>query len=173
MKKSFITTVAALAFFTTAANAEDRIVAGYSFPAVSYSEGVWGAGVEKDLGKLGNVTLFAGADYARKQNTDFADSVWGATFGVQVPLSDKVDFKADVTRSFVSDIDDVDSLSVGAVYQGTKWRFDGAAVKAEGRDVFANVTAERKVLGNLAVGVGSQFDAGEYYATTVFASYSF
>jgi hypothetical protein len=173
MKKSFIATAAALAFFASAANAEDRLVAGYSFPAVSYSEGVWAAGVEKDLGKLGNVTLFAGADYARAQNTDFADSQWGATFGVQVPLSDAVNFKADVTRSFVSDVDDVDSLSVGLVYQGDKWRFDGAAVKAEGRDVFANVSAERKVLGNLALGVGSQFDAGEYYATAVFASYSF
>jgi hypothetical protein len=173
MKNLFIATFAAIALFASAANAEDRLVAGYSFPAVSYAEGVWSAGVEKDLGTLGNVTLFAGADYARAQNTDFADSQWTASVGVQVPLSDKVNFKADVARSFVSDVDDRDSVSAGLVYQGDKWRFDGSAVKVEGRDVFANASAERKVLGNLAVGVGSQFDTGEYYGTTVFASYSF
>lgn len=173
MKKSFIAAIVALGMFTSAAQAEDRLVAGYSFPAVSYTEGVWSAGVEKDLGTLGNVTVFAGAEYARAQRTTFAESQWTATLGMQVPLADKVNFKADVSRSFVSDVEDVDSVAAGLVYQGDKWRFGGEAVKVEGRDVFAHVTAERKVLGNLAVGVGSQFDGGEYYATTVFASYSY
>lgn len=173
MKNAFIATLFSFALFASAASAEDRVVAGYSFPAVSYTEGVWSAGVEKDLGQLGNVTVFAGGEYARAQNTDFADSQWTASVGMQVPLADKVDFKMDVARSFVSDVADLDSVSAGLVYQGDKWRFGGEAVKVEGRDVFANLTAERKVLGNLAVGVGSQFDSGEYYATTVFAAYTF
>ena len=159
--------------FTSAASAEDRIQAGYSFPAVSYLEGTWNAGVEKNLVKLGNVDVFAGAGFARAQNTDFADTVWSASLGAEVPLSDKVWLKTSVTRNFVSDTQDVDSFSLGVVYQGDLWRFAGDAVKTEYVDTVARLTAERKVLGDLAVGVGSEFDGGEYYNTSVFVSYTF
>lgn len=173
MKMKYIA-LALLAFgLTTAASAEDRVTAGYSFPAVSYQEGVWSADVEKNLVKLGNVDVFAGAGFNRAQQTDFADTVWTATLGAQVPLSDRVALKTSVTRNFVSDVQDVDSFSLGVVYQGDLWRFAGAAVKTEYVNTVAELTAERKVLGDLAVGVGSQFDGGEYYDTKVFVSYSF
>lgn len=158
---------------SVSAQAEDRLVAGYSFPAVSYADGVWAVDLEKDLGKLGNVTVVADAGFANRVGADFADTAWTAGLGVQLPLSEKVLLKAGVTRAFVADVEDVDALTAGLVYQGDAWRFAGDIVKAEGVDAVAYATAERKILGNLALGVGSQFDTGEYYGTTVFASYSF
>jgi len=170
--KSIAVTLLALGM-ATSASAEDRIQAGYSFPAVSYAEGVWNAGVEKNLVTVGNVDVFAGAGFSRAQNTEFGDTVWSATVGAQVPLADSLLLKTSVTRNFVSDVQDVDSFSLGVVYQGDLWRFAGEAVKTEYVDTFARMSAERKVLGDLAVGVGSEFDGGEYYNTSVFVSYSF
>lgn len=175
MKSKIAALFLAVGLFAAAgsASAEDRLTAAYSFPAVSYMDGVWAADVEKDLGQLGNVTVLGEAGFANRVGADFADTTWTAGLGVQVPLSDRVLLKGGVARAFVSDVADVDSLKVGLVYQGDAWRFAGDVVKVEGVDAFAEVTAERKVLGNLALGVGSQFDTGEYYGTTLFAAYTF
>lgn len=175
MKSKIVALFLAVGLFVSAgsASAEDRLTAGYSFPAVSYLDGVWAAGVEKDFGTLGNVTVVGDAGFASRVGADFADTTWTAGLGVQLPLSDRVLLKGGIARAFVADVEDVDSLTVGLVYLGDAWRFAGDVVKVEGVDAVAVVTAERKILGNLALGVGSQFDAGEYFGTTLFAAYTF
>ena len=156
------------------ASAEDRLTAGFTQKAVAELSDTWTVGVEKDFGKLGNVVVVGEAGYTNVLDVNVQDSVWTAGLGVEVPLSDKVHMEVGYTRQFVNDDgNDFDQYRAGAVYQGDKWRFSGAAVKQEGVDVFAEATAERKVFGDLAVGVGTRFDQSEYFATTVFAAYRF
>ena len=173
MKLNIVALFLAAGLVTQTASAEDRAVVGYGFNATAVSSDFWTARVEKDLGKLGNVTVFADVGATNSTSGLFGDTTWTAGVGAELPLSDVVSLKAGVARTFVNDASDFDSVSVGAFYQGDKWRFAGNAIKAEGFDWLGEASAERKVFGDLAVGVASTFDNSEYFATTVFASYSF
>lgn len=155
------------------ANAEDRLTAGYTQKAVSELTDTWSVGVEKDFGQLGDVTVVGEAAYTNLVGGKFADTLWTAGLGVEVPLSEKVHLEVGGTRSFVNDGADFTQYRAGVVYQGDLWRFSGAAVKQDNVDAFAEATVERKVFGDLAVGLGARFDQSEYFATTVFAAYSF
>jgi len=119
------------------------------------------------------VTVVGDLGFTNVINGAFADTLWTAGLGVEVPLSETVSLEVQADRSFVNGGQDFTQYSAGVVYQGDAWRFAGSAVKADGVDVFAQASAERKVWGDLAVGVASSFDSSEYFATTVFAAYSF
>jgi hypothetical protein len=160
-------------FVSSFAMAEDRLTAGYTQKAVSQLSDTWGVGVEKDFGQLGSVTVVGDLGFTNVLNGAFADTLWTAGLGVEVPLSDAVSLEATASRSFVNGGQDFTQYRAGVVYQGDAWRFAGSAVKADGVDVFAEASAERKVWGDLAVGVASSFDQSEYFATSLFVAYSF
>lgn len=174
MKYTVALAVLLSAFVVGSANAEDRLTATYTQKAVAELSDTWSVGVEKDFGKLGNVTVVGEAGYTNVLDVNAQDAVWTAGLSGEVPLSDKVHLEVGVARLFVSDTNnDLDQVRAGVVYKGDAWRLSGAVVKQEGVDAFAEATVERKILGDLAVGVGTRFDASEYFATTVFAAYSF
>ena len=173
MKYKIVALILATGFIAQTASAEDRLTAGYTQKAVSTLSDTWGVGVEKDFGTLGSVTVVGDLGFTNVINGAFADTLWTAGLGVEVPLSETVNLELQADRSFVNGGQDFTQYSAGVVYQGIAWRFAASAVKADGVDVFAQASAERKVWGDLAVGVASSFDESEYFATTVFASYSF
>jgi hypothetical protein len=173
MKLKIALAVLFLAFAVGTAHAEDRLTAGYTQKAVATLSDTWGVGVEKDFGELGAATVVGDLGFTNVLNGAFADTLWTAGLGVEVPLSELLNLEVGASRSFVNGGQDFTQYRAGVVYQGDAWRFAGAAVKADGVDVFAEASAERKVFGDLAVGVASSFDQSEYFATTVFASYSF
>lgn len=175
MKKMFAAVVLVAGMLTAgAAVAEDRVSVGYDFPDVSYLDGVWAAGLEKDVVTLGNVTIVGRAGFATAPSADFADSAWTVGAAAQLPLSDALLLKVGMERNFVADVDDVDAYRAGLAYVGEKWRFAGDIVKVESiTDLMAELTAERKVWRDLAVGVGAEFDKNDYYTSKAFVAYTF
>lgn len=174
MKKFFAAAILIAGMSAGSAFAEDRVSVGYAFPDVSYLDGVWAADVEKDIVTLGNVTIVGRGGYAIAPGADFADSAWKVGAAAQLPLSDNLLMKVGMERNLVADVEDVDSYRAGLAWVGDKWRFAGDIVKVEGiTDPTAELTAERKVIGDFAVGVGAEFDKNDYYASKLFVAYSF
>lgn len=176
MKAFIATLLLAAGLLSQTASAESRVEAGYNFANTGVDS--WGARAEWDAIKLpeaGGIqpTLFVGAGFELATEASFVDAVYTASVGAQLPLTKNWLVKVQYDRTFVESFDDLNAGRATLAYQGDKWRFAGQAVKMERADWYGVASAERKVLGNLALGVAATFDEDSYNGGTVFAAYSF
>lgn len=149
--------------------AEDRAQVGYYVGETTTDS--WAVGVEKNLFEVGPATFYAEGSAVRLDGIDNTNAAAGG--GVQFNLTDNLLGKFGVVHNFAEQAEDFVTYKAGLVYAGEAWRFAGTVLKSDSLDPVAELTAERKIIGNFGVGVGALFDENDYIATMGFVSYSF